>query len=187
MKLKTFKEFIKEDFRSSLFGKGAIIDYDDEYKINFYHEKIEKINLREYIATFDNKKAYDFLTFPVLGRPDFLRFLLFYYDNSFTIYVFHGDLLHDIFVEIVDSYAKKPISINIESFSKLYLDTYKKVYKPKEEKNKLEELKTIWCFHGAYDEGKIISYATSLYMNLLAKSGIPEKLGFDDDTWNLLS
>jgi hypothetical protein len=184
MKLKTFKEFINEDFRTTLPGKGVIESYiDNGTEINFYYEKIKTINLREYLATFMNKNAYDFLTHSNYGRPDYFRFLLFYYNNSFTIYVFNGNVSHINFVELLDSPDKKPKWINIKSFSKFYLN----IFSTEEEKNKLEELNTMWCLPGLYKNGIIKSNASSFYINLLAQLGFHEKLGFDDDTWKSLT
>jgi hypothetical protein len=191
MKLKTFKDFINEDFRSTLPGKGIIItkginDDQIELEINFYHEKLETINLKQYMATFINKNAYNFLTDSVYGKPEILRFLLFYYNNSFTIYIFNGYISHLHFVRLLDSPSNKPKWINTESFSKLYRDCFKgKAYSdPEEEKNKLEELKIIWCLPGLYKPGKIECFASNFYTYLLAQLDVHTKLGFNLTTWN---
>jgi hypothetical protein len=191
MTFKTFKEFIEEDFNSTFPGKGIIDrDIDDETEINYYYEKLKTIDLRKYMTTFTGNRANkdainNFLTNSNYGTPDFLRFFLVYYNNAFTIYVFNGYISHLSFADLLDTPANKPKWINTKSFSELYsnvniVDTKEE----EEEKNKLEELKTIWCLPGTYDKGKIETNASPFYMNLLAKLGVHVKLGFDIDTWN---
>jgi hypothetical protein len=190
---KSFKEFIEENFRSSLPGKG-FINSNDKDEINYYHETLNTLNLNDYMATFthsSNKDAVNnFLTNPDYGKPPFLRFFLVYYNNYFTIYVFHGYIRHTYFVDLLNnklsSLVVKPIPI--DDYTTLYNDCFKrKLYDendPKAERNKLEELKTIWCLPGLYDRGKIETNASRKYMNLIAKLDFHKKLGFSDETWS---
>jgi hypothetical protein len=177
MTLKSFKEFIYEDFRSSQFGKGKINDID----VDFYHEKLDTINLKEYINTFfKNRRVSMFLSSPLYGTPDFLRFLLFYCRGSFHIFVFNGRVSHNNFIKMLDDteYNYTPI----ENYKELYRDCLREYYNKDEEQEKLEELENIWCFPGMYDS-EIKSLSASKYLDLLAKLDIHKKLGFDENTW----
>jgi hypothetical protein len=191
---KTFKDFLKEDYLSSLHRKGLI----DGNEINYYMEKFavnpnSPFNINDYMATFMNHKktVYDFLTNPFFGKPGYLRFLLVYYDNQFTMYIFNSYIRHTLFVNLLDdlssSFSMKPIPVDYKT---LYKNSYKRNFYEDDdldaEKEVLNQLNTIWCLPGLYDGETIKTLSSRKYMELLEKLNWHKKLGFNDRNWSTL-
>jgi hypothetical protein len=193
MKFKSFKEFINENFRSALprVGKMGTQNID----VNFYFEKITEktFDIQLYLNSFANKETFNFL-----DRPKFLRFILIYYNNNYYCFVFNGKYGHGSFIEMIEKTKDEDNFIkDIQSYEDVYFSAYTYGTKVKSKKflttsmditddEKLEELKTMWCLLGVYDKGQYQSWGSERYLELLAKLGVPEKLGFDYDTWKSL-